>query len=270
MALITTSIQNSSEDGYGPWNRRRISGRAVAPNLITLAALCSGLISIRMSIEGFFETAILAILVAALLDAFDGRLARLLGSSSRFGAELDSLADLVSFGVAPAVLYYVWTPPELGWVSWIAGMAFVAAGGLRLARFNVALDEPPQSNWQSNFFVGMPIPAGSITFMLPIYLDFAGVSQSAVTSFSSLFYCLLIAALMISRIPTFSGKAIPVPRHRSFLALLIIAGSLFSLLIATFTWTALSAATALYLLSIPLGALYFHKMKHQQELRHDT
>jgi CDP-diacylglycerol--serine O-phosphatidyltransferase len=270
MALITTSVQTPSEDGYGQWKRRRISGRAVAPNLITLAALCSGLISIRMSIEGFFEAAILAILVAALLDAFDGRLARLLGSSSRFGAELDSLADLVSFGVAPAVLYYVWTPAELGWVSWFAGMTFVAAGGLRLARFNVALDGPPRPKWQTNFFVGMPIPAGAITVMLPIYLDFAGASQAAITSFASLLYCLLIAALMISRVPTFSGKGIRVPRHRSLLALAIAAGALLGLLLVTFTWTMLAAATATYLLSIPLGVLFFRKIEHQHELAQDT
>jgi CDP-diacylglycerol--serine O-phosphatidyltransferase len=116
----------------------------------------------------------------------------------------------------------------------------------------------------------MPIPAGAITVMLPIYLDFAGAPQSAITSFASLLYCLLIAALMISRVPTFSGKGVHVPRHRSLFALAIVAGALLGLLLATFTWTTLAAATATYLLSIPLGVLFFRKMEHQQELAQGT
>ena len=149
--------------------------RMLVPNLITLLALCAGLTAIRLSIEGRMELALGAIVFAAMLDGIDGRVARLIKGQSRFGAELDSLADFVNFGVAPALILYFWQLKELNNGGWIAAMVFAISGGLRLARFNAALDDPDKPAFAANFFTGVPAPAGAICVLLPIYLAFLGV-----------------------------------------------------------------------------------------------
>src|SRR6185369_5965281 len=142
-----------------PFRRRRFKAipvRTLLPNLITLLALCAGLTAIRLSVEGRLELALAAIVFAALLDGIDGRVARMLKGTSRFGAELDSLADFVNFGVAPALMLYFWGLHELGNAGWIAAMVFAISTGLRLARFNVMADDPNKPAWAANFFVGVP------------------------------------------------------------------------------------------------------------------
>src|SRR5919112_2583473 len=148
--------------------------RVIIPNIITLIALCLGLTAIRLAFEGRYEPAVVAIVVAALLDGIDGRVARMLKGTSRFGAELDSLADFVNFGVTPALVLYSFILHELRSLGWIAVLVFAIAMALRLARFNVMLDDPNRPEWKKNFFVGMPAPAGAITSLLPIYLYFLG------------------------------------------------------------------------------------------------
>ncbi|MGH6675897.1 MAG: CDP-alcohol phosphatidyltransferase family protein, partial [Xanthobacteraceae bacterium] len=159
---------------------RRIPVRILVPNVVTLLALCAGLTAIRLAFENRYGLALAAVVFAAILDAVDGRLARFLKGTSRFGAELDSLSDFVNFGVAPALVLYFWGLHELKSVGWIAAMVFAICAGLRLARFNVMLDDPDQPAWASNFFVGMPAPAGAITVLLPIYASFLGLPRSAV------------------------------------------------------------------------------------------
>src|SRR5262245_9091021 len=154
---------------------REIPVRTLVPNLITLLALCAGLTGIRLAIEGRLEWALAAIVFAALLDGIDGRVARMLKGTSRFGAELDSLADFVNFGVAPALILYLWGLHELRSAGWIAALVLAICAGLRLARFNVMLDDPNRPAWAANFFVGMPAPAGALTALLPIYLSFLGL-----------------------------------------------------------------------------------------------
>ncbi len=156
------------QDDDPPTRLRDVPFRVLAPNLITLIAICAGLTSIRLAIEGRFELAIAAIIFAAFLDALDGRVARLLKSSTRFGAEMDSLADFVNFGVAPAIVLYTWGLNELRSLGWIAALIFAICGCLRLARFNVMLDEPNRPKWKNNFFVGMPAPAGAMVALLPV------------------------------------------------------------------------------------------------------
>src|SRR5205814_6874494 len=162
-----------------PQSKRRrfrpIPVRTLVPNLITLLALCAGLTAIRLAIEQKLEWALAAIVFAALLDGIDGRIARLLKGTSRFGAELDSLADFVNFGVAPALILYFWSLHELGHAGWIAAMVFAICAGLRLARFNVMIDDPNRPLWAANFFVGMPAPGGAIAVLLPIYVYFLGM-----------------------------------------------------------------------------------------------
>src|SRR3954454_2870050 len=159
---------------------RPIPVRMLVPNLITLLALCAGLTAIRLAFEQKLEWAVAAIVFAALLDGIDGRVARMLKGTSRFGAELDSLADFVNFGVAPALILYVWGLHELKSAGWIAAMVLAICAGLRLARFNVMVDDPNKPAWAANFFTGMPAPAGAITVLLPIYLSFLGVERGIV------------------------------------------------------------------------------------------
>src|ERR671934_1618316 len=156
---------------------RLIPVRTLVPNLITLLALCAGLTAIRLALEDKLEWAVAAIVFAALLDGIDGRVARMLKGTSRFGAELDSLADFVNFGVAPGLILYFWALHELGNVGWIAAMVFAICAGLRLARFNVAIDDPNRPAWAGNFFTGVPAPAGAIIVLLPIYLHLLGLMK---------------------------------------------------------------------------------------------
>src|SRR6202035_636253 len=148
--------------------RGQVPVRVLIPNIFTLVGLCAGLTAIRMAIESRWDLAVAALVFAAFLDGIDGRLARLLKASSRFGAELDSLADFVNFGVAPALILYFWDLHELKSAGWIAAMAFAICTGLRLARFNVMIADPDRPGWSSNFFVGIPAPAGAIIVLLPI------------------------------------------------------------------------------------------------------
>ena len=187
---------------------RRIPVRTLAPNLITLLALCAGLTAIRMAFEDRYVLALAAIVFAAILDGIDGRLARFLKGTSRFGAELDSLSDFVNFGVAPALVLYFWGLHDLKSAGWIAAMTFAICAALRLARFNVMIDDPDRPAWTGNFFVGMPAPAGAITVLLPIYAAFLGLPRSGFLTWVTLFYTLAVALLMVSRLPVFSGKRV--------------------------------------------------------------
>src|SRR5690349_19910841 len=176
--MISAMPFSSFDRGSFPRQRGRfrlIPVRTLLPNLITLLALCAGLTAIRLAIEAKLEWAVAAIVFAATLDGIDGRVARMLKGTSRFGAELDSLADFVNFGVAPALILYFWELHELRSAGWIAALVFAICAELRLARFNDATEDPNRPAWASNFFVGVPAPAGAITASLPIYLYFLGV-----------------------------------------------------------------------------------------------
>src|ERR1700682_3382275 len=187
---------------------RRIPVRTLVPNIITLLALCAGLTAIRMAFENRYVLALAAIVFAAFLDGIDGRLARFLKGTSRFGAELDSLADFVNFGVAPALILYFWGLHALKSAGWIAAMVFAICAGLRLARFNVMVDDPPKPAWTSNFFVGVPAPAGAITVLLPIYLALLGAPRSELMTWLRLVYTLAIASLVGSWVPGCFGTGV--------------------------------------------------------------
>jgi CDP-diacylglycerol---serine O-phosphatidyltransferase len=234
--------------------------RVIAPNVITLIALCLGLTAIRFAFEGRLEPAVLAILVAAALDGIDGRVARLLKGTSRFGAELDSLADFVNFGVTPALVLYSFVLLHLKALGWIVALLFAIAAALRLARFNVMLDDPNRPEWKKNFFVGMPAPAGAVTALLPVYLHFLGVPVGAAAAPLALVYLLAVGFLMISTIPTFSGKTVGkrVPRHW-VLPLLILTVAFVALLVS-FPFEVLAVGTILYLATIPFGVARYRQL----------
>jgi CDP-diacylglycerol--serine O-phosphatidyltransferase len=229
------------------------------PNLITLLALCAGITAIRLAVEGKLEWAVAAIVFAAALDGIDGRLARMLKGTSRFGAELDSLADFVNFGVAPALMLYFWGLRELGDLGWIAGLVFAISTGLRLARFNVMVDDPNKPAWAAKFFTGVPAPAGAIIVLLPIYLSFLGVPRLPGTAHFTLVYTFAIAVLMVSRLPVFSGKRVGKRvAPEMVLPVLVMVVVFFAVLIA-FPWKVLTIGTLCYLASLPFGYLSYRQ-----------
>ncbi|MGF9759723.1 CDP-diacylglycerol--serine O-phosphatidyltransferase [Microvirga sp. 0TCS3.31] len=241
--------------------------RVIIPNIITLVALCLGLTAIRLAFEGRYEPAVVAIVVAALLDGIDGRVARMLKGTSRFGAELDSLADFVNFGVTPALILYSFLLNELKAIGWIAVLVFAIAMVLRLARFNVMLDDPHRPEWKKNFFTGMPAPAGALTSMLPLYLSFLGVPMGPAAAPIALVYLLGLAFLMVSTIPVYSGKTIglKVPRHW-VLPIFVLSAAVFGLL-ANFPWEMLTVITVLFLGSIPLSVMRYRQLDRAHALQ---
>jgi CDP-diacylglycerol---serine O-phosphatidyltransferase len=238
---------------------RQIPVRRLVPNVITLLALCAGLTGIRLAFEGRYELALAAIVFAAMLDAVDGRIARLIKGTSRFGAELDSLADFVNFGVAPGLILYIWDLHGLGNLGWIAAMVLAICAGLRLARFNVQIEDPNRPHWAGNFFTGMPAPAGAITVLLPIYVGFLGLSVPATIT---LIYTLAIAALMVSRLPVLSGKQIGNRVPPELVLPVIVVAVLFVALLVSYPWHVLSVGTVIYLACLPLG--WWSHQRYQQ------
>lgn len=233
---------------------RRVPLRLILPNMVTLLALCSGLTAIRMAFEGRWEFAVGAVLVAAVLDALDGRLARMLKGTSRFGAELDSLADFVNFGVTPALMLYVWILNEAGNLGWIAALLFAISAALRLARFNVALDDPDKPAWASQFFTGVPAPAGALVVLIPIYWEFLGVLPHWPEFAPGVaLYTIAIGFLMISRLPTFSGKTFGNRIRRDYVLPLFVLAVLLVALTVSYPFRMLALASALYLFSIPFA-----------------
>jgi len=242
---------------------RAIPVRTLVPNVITLLALCAGLTSIRLAAEGKLEWAVAAIVFAAVLDGVDGRVARLLKGTSKFGAELDSLADFVNFGVAPAVILYFWGLHELKSAGWIAAMVFAISAGLRLARFNVMMEDPNRPVWAGNFFVGMPAPAGAITVLLPIYVFFLGMPRLAFLAPVTLVYTLAIAFLMVSRLPVYSGKrtGMRIPPEMVLPAFVLVV--LFIALLLSYPWEVLTVGTLIYLGCLPFGWLSYREYERK-------
>src|SRR5215475_12816383 len=238
--MDTTSLEPTRP----PQKRRRfrqIPVRTLVPNLITLLALCAGLTAIRLAIgEDKLEWAVAAIVFAAMLDGIDGRVARLLKGTSRFGAELDSLADFVNFGVAPALILYFWDLHELKSAGWIAAMVFAICAGLRLARFNVMIEDPNRPAWAGNFFVGVPAPAGAITVLLPVYVHFLGMPRLAFVAPVTFVYTLAIAFLMVSRLPVISGKKLGTRVPTEMVLPVFVVVVLFFALLISYPWEVLT------------------------------
>ncbi len=253
--------------GRGGPRIREIPLRMVLPNLITVLAICAGLSGIRFAFEARFETAVAMVLFAAFLDGIDGRLARMMKATSKFGAQMDSLADIVNFGVAPALVLYAFLLDRAGSPGWIAALLFAIACGLRLARFNV-LDEDyiNRPAWQEEYFVGVPAPAGAVLVLLPVYLAFIGVYQpDRITAFAGSAFTVLAAFLLVSRLPVYSGKKLRVRRDR--VMPLILAVALLLLLLFSYPWHTLSAGIIAYLLFLPLSARAYAKRAQIEEAK---
>jgi len=238
--------------------------RALVPNAITAAALCAGLTGIRFAITGEFRMAVAAVIIAGVLDGLDGRMARLLKAQSHFGAELDSLADNVSFGVAPALVLFMWSLQEVPRFGWFAALAFAVCMALRLARYSARIDMPDEPRKQSGFLTGVPSPVGAGLAFLPMYLSF--VTGRPEFSDPQLVgaWLVLIALLAISSLPTLSWSKLR-PRRSMRLALIAVAGLLVALLL-TEPWLALIAISTIYLAMIPVGAIAYARLMRRRAM----
>src|SRR6202451_2989858 len=236
---------------------RRIPVRTLVPNVITLLALCAGLTAIRMAFENRYVLALAAIVFAAFLDGIDGRLARFLKGTSRFGAELDSLADFVNFGGAPALILYFWGLHALKSAGWVAAMVFAICAALRLGRFNVMVDDPDKPAWASNFFVCVTAPGGGTTVLLPIYVALLGLPRSEVLNWLTLVYTLAIASLMVSRLAVFFGKRGGPRVPPGMVGPAIVVAVLFIALLLAYPWIILTAGTLAYLGALPFGYMSY-------------
>lgn len=253
-----------------PRQPRRLRGgltlRAMVPNAITAAALCVGLTGIRFAIARDFEQAVQLVILAGVLDGIDGRAARLLNAQSRFGAELDSLADSISFGVAPALIIYLWTLQSLPSLGWFAALAFAICCVLRLARFNARIDSENQPHKSAGFLTGVPAPVGAGLAFLPMYLWLAsGREEIFAAPILVAVWLALIAFLMISSLPTLSWGKLR-PRRNIRLEMIALAGLVVAALV-TEPWLTLVVICAAYLLLIPLGLVSYSRIRRPREAR---
>jgi CDP-diacylglycerol---serine O-phosphatidyltransferase len=249
--------------GRGGPRIREIPLRLLIPNLITVLAICAGLSGIRLAFEHRFEIAVAMVLVAAFLDGIDGRIARRLKASTKFGAQMDSLADIVNFGVAPSLVLYAYLLDRAGSFGWIAALLFAIACGLRLARFNVLDEDLERPAWQADYFVGVPAPAGAVLVLLPVYLGFVGVAPSIVFAFLSSGFTILVALLLVSRLPVYSGKTVGRRVPGDMVMPLILAVVSYVLLLATYTWQTLTASAIAYFAFLPLSAAAYARRARQ-------
>lgn len=252
------------EDQAAQADPRGLSLRGMLPNTITAAALCSGLTGIRFAVEGQWHYAVLAIILAAVLDGVDGRIARMLNAQSRFGAELDSLADCISFGVAPALILFMWSLQDLPSIGWLAALGFAICMALRLARFNARIDVENQPHKLAGFLTGVPAPVGAGLAFLPCYLWFETGNAAFRDPLAMTLWLGLIAVLVISNIATLSWAAIR-PRRDVRLPLIALAGLAFASAWIEPWWLLIALSTG-YLALMPYALFKYGKVKRRQAL----
>ncbi len=246
-----------------PPRLRGISINRMLPNILTTLSLCAGLTAMRFAIQERWQPAVLAIVLAAVLDGLDGRLARLLRVSSKFGAELDSLADFVSFGVAPAMVLYLWTLREAGGFGWIVVLAFCVCAALRLARFNTVLGQSDLPAFAYNYFTGVPTPAGAGLALLPLMFWFMVRAELPFGAVLVGVWAVIVALLMVSPLPTFSMKGARIP-HR-YAAHVLLGVGLFAALLVTEPWATLILLGILYLGTLPLSWREYRRLRQAAE-----
>ena len=241
--------------------------RMILPNAITLIGVCIGLTSIKFAIDGKFAIAIIAILFAGLMDALDGRIARLIKGTSKMGKELDSLGDVISFGVAPALIMYFWNLQYLDKLGWFVCLTYVVCVALRLARFNINSEE--ELSWKDNFFEGMPSPAGGIIVLMPLIYSFSGFGEFFMIDYDLLvpIFFIFVSILLISTIPTYSFKKIVIPR--SMTKFLLFGLVLFFGALLVYTFKILALSSLVYVCLIPISYFHFKKIKKEKNIISD-
>lgn len=287
---MTTPAPQGGDAKPGPLRFRRFHRRVrprfdglsfnrLMPNILTLVGLCAGLVAMRFALEGRWDRAAALIVVAAIIDGLDGRLARLLKATSRFGAEFDSLADFLSFGVAPAFILYLWTLQGTPGLGFVPCLLFAVCMALRLARFNAALEAvpglAPKPAYAQSFFTGVPAPAGAGLVMFPVFAslmaegwDMMGLAQGLRHPVFVAIVLMLVGAMLVSTLPTWSFKNFKVPRA-IVLPLLLGIGGYVALLVAE-PWAALAAAGLIYAGMLPFSARSYLRLKREAEAPHST
>ncbi len=242
------------------------NSRVILPNILTLIGVCIGLSSIKFAFDGKFELSIIAVIIAAIIDGLDGRIARLIKGTSKVGKELDSLTDVISFGVAPAFIMYFWSLSEIGRLGWLISLIYVVCVALRLARFNVSSEA--ETSWRDNFFEGIPSPAGGVLVLMPLVFSlsefkFLNINYQVIVP--TLF--IIISILLISKIPTYSLKKIVVPRSASIFLLFSVI--LYFGLVLVYTFNAIIISGVIYLLMIPVSAFHFYMIKKNNKTNNE-
>jgi CDP-diacylglycerol--serine O-phosphatidyltransferase len=240
-----------------------ISLAKLVPSALTLMGLASGVTSIRLAMEHQWKWAVGAIVLAMVFDMLDGRAARQLGADTRFGAQLDSLADLVSFGVAPALIAYNWTLSGLGIAGWIVAVIFCVCCAIRLARFNIQALRDEGATETNPYFTGMPTPAGACLMLLPLLLSFQFKGQAFQLPLYSAMVALATSILMVSRLPTPSIKHLHIERQSGFVAGVIVLLAVGGLIARP--WATVAAGIVLYVLSIPITAFVIARNRDAEE-----
>ena len=234
--------------------------RVILPNIFTLVGVCIGLSSIKFAFDGNFQFSVIAIIVAGIIDGLDGRIARLIRGTSKVGKELDSLTDVISFGVAPAFIMYFWKLNQLGRIGWFICLIYVVAVALRLARFNVSASDEP--SWKDNFFEGIPSPAGGILVLMPIFFSLSEINMLGINyDFMVRGIFVLISILLISKLPTYSFKKIIVPRRMSIF--LIFGVVIYFVLLLVYTFNTIVISGFIYLLMIPISCMHFINIRNK-------
>lgn len=244
---------------------RGIPLRSIAPNAVTALALCSGLTAIRFAISGQWELAVTMIMIAALLDGIDGQVARMLHGESRFGAELDSLSDAISFGVSPAIVLYLWSLAEAPRVGWIAALLYAVFCALRLARFNARIDLEDQPHKSAGFLTGVPSPAGAGLALLPLYLWLWTEAPILRSPWIVAPWLGFVALLMVSSLATYSLVSLRLRRNIRFEAIVVVVAAGAALVSAP--WQTLSVLSTLYLIALPFSANAYRRLRRPPAVR---
>ncbi|WP_440656324.1 CDP-diacylglycerol--serine O-phosphatidyltransferase [Candidatus Pelagibacter sp. HIMB1509] len=238
------------------------SARVILPNMLTLIGVCIGLTSIRFALDGRYEFAIIAIIIAAVIDGLDGRIARLIKGTSKVGKELDSLTDMISFGVAPAFIMYFWKLNELGRFGWLVCLIYVICVALRLARFNVNTGGEP--SWRDNFFEGVPSPAGGILVLTPLIFSMSSIELFKIDyAIIVPIFFVVTSFLLISKFPSYSFKKIVIQRKATIFLLFGIV--LFFGLLLIYPFNVISLSALIYLSMLPISFFHYQKLKKQNE-----
>jgi CDP-diacylglycerol--serine O-phosphatidyltransferase len=243
------------------------NSRMILPNILTLFGVCIGLSSIKFAFDGNFELAIIAVIIAGIIDGLDGRIARLIKGTSKVGKELDSLTDVISFGVAPAFIMYFWSLVEIGRFGWLVSLIYVVCVALRLARFNISSGGEP--SWKDNFFEGIPSPAGGILVLMPLIYSISEVQIFELNYqvvVPALF--IIISILLISKIPTYSLKKIVVPRKLTIFLLFGII--LFFGFLFIYTFNTIVISGVIYLLLVPISAFHYFSISKNKKLEEEV
>lgn len=258
-----TSDEKEQDRSSATKQRRRSTfpiGKLI-PNAVTLLAMGLGLTGVRFALDGKFELAIFCIVGAGFLDMVDGRLARLLRAESPMGAQLDSLADFMNFGLAPILILYSWGLQSFGRLGWMVMVIFAACCALRLARFNAAIDDPDRPLWMRQFFVGVPSPAAGTMVLAPVWLEFSDLLDLRDTPTLVIGFVIMISGLMVSRVPTFSGKGVSTRVPREMVLPIMVGFAVLAASLFAFPWLSLTVLVVLYWVSLPVSYRAYRRMR---------